>query len=69
MLCGIETSVSYSCQVRKTVDLRMHTPGETFRVVKQFYRTKEWYSNLPPWAKIYIHGAVAVASLASKVVF
>lgn len=53
-------------EVKKTVDIRMHAPDETFMIVKQFYRTKEWYSNLPPWAKIYIHGAVAVVSLASK---
>lgn len=66
LLQGNETSAICVLQVRKTVDLRMHQPQENFNIVKQFYRTKGWYSNLPPWAKIYIHGAVAVVSLASK---
>ncbi|GMH38877.1 hypothetical protein BSKO_06775 [Bryopsis sp. KO-2023] len=53
-------------RVRKTVEVRMHDPEEKFKLVKTFYRTKDWYSNLPPWAKIYIHGAVTVVSLVSK---
>ncbi|GMH39213.1 hypothetical protein BSKO_07111 [Bryopsis sp. KO-2023] len=55
-------------EVRKTIEIRMMDPNEKFRIVKAFHRTTKWYSNLPPWAKLYIHGAITIVKLSKKAI-
>ena len=49
--------------IQKTVLLRMHPERAQFRAVKAYNRTKEFYNNLPQWAKVYIHGSIVIAKL------
>lgn len=47
--------------VEKTVMVRMNPENAKFRTLRAFNRSKAFYSTLPDWARIYIHGSVAIA--------
>jgi len=51
--------------VQKTVQVRMNPETAKFRTLRVYNRTRNFYNNLPPWARIYIHGTIAIAKFVS----
>ncbi|GMH39346.1 hypothetical protein BSKO_07244 [Bryopsis sp. KO-2023] len=47
-------------QIRKTIDIQMRRSDDQMKSVVRFNHAKQWFQDLPSWAKIYIHGAVFV---------